>query len=146
MRFPIKSFVVAAALGSPWFGEAQHSHGGGGGMDLPRREKHVHAPPPALPRGILPPGSPREIEVLVVSYGFSPNEIPATQGEEVVLSVRRSDESRCKHGFAIPAKQILVQLPMDETVPITLKLDRAETIGVTCTNEDVQASIIVAPR
>jgi len=85
-------------------------------------------------------------EVLVVSYGFSPSEIRADQGEEIVLRVRRSAESLCTSGLTIPERHLEVQLPLDETVPVTLKLDRAETIELQCANEDVRASIVVAPR
>lgn len=147
MRLPVRLFAIAAASAVPLVARAQHSHGGGGGMDLsPRREKHERPPPPAVPRGVLPSGSPRQVEVVVVSYGFSPKQIRAEQGEQVVLTIRRSDDSHCNRGLAIPSRQVLVQLPLGETVPVTLKLDRAETIEVVCANEDVQASIIVAPR
>lgn len=147
MRPAVRRFAVAAAFAAPLLARAQHSHGGGGGMDLsPRHEKHERPPAPAVPRGILPPGSARQIEVLVVSYGFSPTEIRADQGEEVVLTLRRSDDVHCGHGLAIPARQIFLELPVGETVPVTLRLDRAETIEVACVNEDVKASIVVAPR
>lgn len=86
------------------------------------------------------------IEVLVVSYGFSPTEIHADQGEEIILRVRRTAESRCANGLTIPEKHVEVQLPLDETVPVTLKLDRPETIELQCANEDARAAIVVAPR
>ena len=35
---------------------------------------------------------------------------------------------------------------MAGTVPVTLKLDRVETIELRCANEDARASIVVAPR
>jgi len=141
----IPFFFSAAVAVLPALTLAQHSHGGGGWSDPPSaRQKHEH-PSPA-PRGLRPPGSAREIEVLVVSYGFSPSEIRADQGEEIVLRVRRSAESLCTSGLTIPERHLEVQLPLDETVPVTLKLDRAETIELQCANEDVRASIVVAPR
>jgi hypothetical protein len=39
-----------------------------------------------------------------------------------------------------------VDLPLNETVKVALKLDRAETIDVECANEDVRASIVVETR
>jgi len=145
LRLRSSLFAAAVAVGVPMLARAQHSHGAGG-MDLPqRREKHDPSPA-AAPRGILPPGSPRQVEVLVVAYGFSPKEIKAAQGEQIVLSVRRSDPSHCNAGLAIPTRQVLVQLPVGETIPVTLKLDRAETIDLVCANEDARASIIVAPK
>ncbi len=147
MKLHPRSFAMTAAVVLlPVLARAQHSHGGG--MDMPRtHEPHERAsPPPAPPRGVLPPGSPRQIEVLVLSYGFSPGSISAQAGEEVVLLVRRADASRCADGLAIPAKQILVKLPLDETVPVTLKLELPETIEIHCANEDLRSSIIVAPR
>lgn len=147
MRLPLWLFAtVAAATSVPGVAAAQHSHGGGGMGPSPRNEIRERPAPPALPRGILPAGSARRIEVLVLDYGFSPKEIRADEGEEVILTVRRSDEAVCKGGLAIPAKQVLVQLPIGETVPVTLKLDRAETIEVRCANEDTKGAIVVAPR
>ncbi len=137
--------AIAVALTAPALARAQQSHGGGGGMP-PRHENHERPPPPAEPRGILALGTPRQVEVLVVSYGFSPREIHADQGEQIVLTVRRSDDAHCKSGLAIPARKVLVQLPVGETVPVTLKLDRPETIDLVCANEDTQAAIVVAPR
>jgi hypothetical protein len=49
-------------------------------------------------------------------------------------------------GLTIPGKHVDVQLPLGETVPVTLKLDRAETIELQCANDDARASIVVAPR
>ncbi len=144
MRLHPGLLATAIAVALPSLAGAQHSHGGG--MEPPpRREKQEHASPPAVPRGLRPPGSAREIEILVVSYGFSPTEIRAEQGEEVVLRVRRSTDAHCTGGLAIAARQVLVQLPLDETIPVTLKLDRPEPIELRCANEDVRASIAVAP-
>lgn len=141
--------AVTVALALPSLTRAQHSHGGGGGgMDMPpaRHDKHK-APEPERQRGVLPPGSPRQVQVLVVYFGFSPKEIPADQGEEIVLAIRRSSEAHCKAGLAIPSRKVHVQLPVGETIPVTLKLDRAETIVLACADaEDVKASIVVAPR
>jgi hypothetical protein len=140
-------FATAIAVALPALAVAQHSHGGGGWSDpSPTRQKHEDPSPPSAPRGLRPPGSGRQIEVLVVSHGFSPTEIPADQGEEIVLLVRRSAESRCTSGLTIPERHLDVQLPLDETVPVTLKLDRAETIELQCAKEDFRASIVVAPR
>jgi hypothetical protein len=146
MRVHPRALAIAIAVVLPVLGEAQHSHGGGG-MDVPpRRARPEHASPPDTARGLLPLGSPRQVEVLVLSYGFSPTSISAQQGEEIVLLVRRVDESPCAKGIVIPAKQVAVDLPLNEEVPVALKLDRAETIDVQCANEDVKASIVVEPR
>ena len=140
------AIAIAAAVVLPVLGEAQHSHGGSG-MDLPpRRAEPEHAAPSDTARGLLPLGSPRQVEVLVLSYGFSPTSIRAQQGEEIVLLVRRVDESPCAKGIVIPARQVAVDLPLNEVVPVALELDRTETIDVHCANEDVKASIVVEPR
>ncbi len=139
-------FFSTAVAVLPALALAQHSHGGGRPDSPPTLQKHEHPSPPAAPRGLRPPGSAREIEVLVVSYGFSPSEIRADQGEEIVLRIRRSAESRCTSGLTIPERHVDVQLPLNETVPVTLRLDRAETIELQCAKEDVRASIVVTPR
>lgn len=144
----LKSFVAATAvLVTPGVGLAQHSHGGGG-MEMPPRQEKPVARPPERQAGVLPPGSPRQVQVLVVYFGFSPKKIPADQGEEIVLAVRRSDPAHCKEGLAIPSRNLRVELPLDETVPVTLRLDRAETIALACVDEgdDFRAAIVVAPR
>lgn len=144
MRLRCRPIVLAAALAVPILARPQHSHGSG--TDLPPRRSAPDSPsPPAKPRGLLPPGSPRQIEVLVLSWGFSPISIHAEPGEEIVLLVQRIDESPCAGGLAIPSRQLLVELPRGDTVPVALKLDRAETIDVRCANEETRASIVVAP-
>lgn len=146
MRVQSRTLAIAITVVLPVLGEAQHSHAGGG-MDLPpRRAKPEHAAPSDTARGLLPPGSPRQVDVLVLSYGFSPTSIRAQEGEEIVLLLRRVDESPCAKGVVIPAKQVAVDLPLNEAVLVTLKLDRTETIDVQCANEDVKASIVVEPR
>lgn len=140
------AFAIAAAVMLPVLSQAQHSHGGGGTDVPPRRAERERPSPPAAQRGLLPPGSPRQVEVLVLSYGFSPTSIRAEAGEEIVLLVKRIDDPPCAKGLAIPAKELLVELPLNETVPVTLKLERAETIELACANEDVRASIVVGPR
>lgn len=137
--------TIIAALVVPTVGRAQHSHGSG--TDLPPRQDKRPAPATERQPGVLPPGSPRQVQVLVVSFGFSPREIPAEQGEEIVLALRRSNPSHCRDGLAIPSRSLVVHLPLDETIPVTLRLDRAETIAIACVGEDdVQASIVVAAR
>lgn len=140
--------LALLALGLPAAAFAQHAgHGGGGGsagVESPR--KRASDEHPTLPAGLLPLGSPRAIEVLVVYYGFSPAEIRAEQGEEVVLRVRRSDDAHCREGLSIPSREMVVQLPLGENVTISLKLERAETIALTCAGDDSHASIVVAPR
>lgn len=147
MRDLVRVVVTAVAFAAPAAAMAQHSHGGGdmGSMPMPRHSEHDSSKP-VSPAGVLPLGSARQIEVLVVSYGFSPSEITADQGEEVILYLRRSDDVHCKDGLEIPARKIVVQLPVGETVPVPLKLERAETLDVACRNEDVRASIVVKPR
>ena len=147
MKLSRLSFAVVVATALPTFALAQHSHGGGGQTERPpEREKHPHSSHPATPTGLLPPGSARKIEVLVVYYGFSPSEIHAEQGEEIELRVRRSAEDRCSAGLAISGRPGIVQLPLTETIPVTLKLDRAETIVLDCQDERTKAAIIVAPK
>ncbi len=147
MRPSVPVLALVAALGAPRGAWAQHSPAGGDTNDpMPRHAGQKSPAAPAPQRGVLPIGAARQIEVLVLSYGFSPAEIHAEQGEAVVLYLRRSDDVHCKDGLEIPARKVVVQLPVDETVPVPLKLDRAETLVVACRNEDVQASIVVAPR
>lgn len=140
------SLVIAAVTALPAF--AQHSHGGDGGhAEQPAaREKHQRPAPPAAAPGLRPLGSARQIEVLVVYYGFSPAEIDVLQGEEIELRLRRSAEDLCTRGLAIPGRQEIVQLPLGETIPVTLKLDRAETIWLQCRDEKTKVAIVVAPR
>lgn len=146
MRVRSSMLVAAIAVVLPVLAEAQHSHGGGG-VDLPpRRARPERATAPATARGLLPLGSPRQVEVLVLSHGFSPSSIRAKQGEELVLLVRRIDASPCAKGLVIPAKHVAVDLPLDAPVSVALELDRPETIDVQCANEDVKASIVVEPR
>jgi heme/copper-type cytochrome/quinol oxidase subunit 2 len=145
MKAATFALAVAIAAAIPTLAPAQHDHGGGGMDRQPPREKRKEASP-VDPPGLLPMGSARPIEVLVVYYGFSPSVVRADQGEEIQLRLRRSADVLCTKGLTIPGREGLVQLPPGETVPVTLKLDRAGTFTLQCKDEATHASIIVAPR
>lgn len=134
------SAVFASAL--PVVAEAQHSHGGSAGMDQGQRHERQAELPPKLPPGLLAVGSTRSIEVLVMSYGFSPAEIRADVGETVTLLVRREDPV-CANGLEIPAMTIAVDLPLGKAVPVTLELKRAERIELRCKNDQAAAVLVV---
>lgn len=68
------------------------------------------------------------------------------QGEEVEFRLRRSAEELCVSGLTIPGRQEAVRLPLGETIPVTLKLDRAETLWLQCKDEKTKVAIVVAPR
>jgi hypothetical protein len=145
------SLLIATVAALPALALAQHSHGGGGGggghTEQPtEHEKHQRPAPAAPAPGLRPLGSARPIEVLVVYYGFSPAEIRADQGEEIELGLRRSAEALCVNGLTIPGRQEAVRLPLGETIPVTLKLDRAETLWLQCKDEKTKVAIVVAPR
>lgn len=74
--------------------------------------------------------------------GRTPKEIRADVGETVTLQVRRSGPV-CLSGLTIPKRKLNLDLPLDETVPVTLELKQAELIELQCTNEDAAAVIIV---
>jgi hypothetical protein len=132
--------IVASIL--PVFAEAQHSHGGMSGMDQPQRQERKQEPAPKPTPGLLPVGSTRGIEVLVLSYGFSPAEIRADVGETVTLLVRREDPV-CANGLEIPDRAIEAALPLGKTVPLTLELKRAERIALRCKDESIAAFLVV---
>jgi hypothetical protein len=144
------SLVIAVVAALPAFALAQHSHGGGGGgghtEQAREHEEHQRSAPTIPAPGLRPLGSGRPIEVLVVYYGFSPAEIRAGQGEEIELRLRRSADDLCAGGLAIPGRLEIVQLPLGETIPVTLKLDRAETLWLQCKDEKTKVAIVVAPR
>lgn len=142
MRIEALVFAAVFAPALPVVAEAQHSHGGSGRTDdtvIPQRRKE---PPPRPPAGMLPLGSPRPIEVLVVDYGFSPKEIRADVGETVTLQVRRSGPV-CANGLSIPKRKLDLDLPLGETVSVTLELEQAERVELQCANEDAAAVIVV---
>ena len=143
------SFAIAVVAALPAVAAAQHSHGGGGGGHTEQpteHEKHRRSAPPVPAPGLRPLGSARTIEVLVVYYGLSPAEIRVAQGEEIELRLRRSAAELCTGGLTIPGREEAVQLPLGETIPVTLKLDRPETLWLQCKDEKTKAAIVVAPR
>jgi hypothetical protein len=77
-------FVVAAVAFAPAVARPQRSHGATG--STPRREAPPRSRPaaPELPRGVLPAGSPRQIEVLVLSNGCANESLRAA----IVVSAR----------------------------------------------------------
>lgn len=142
---PSSTFVLASILVSlPNVATPQHSHGGAMPSARPRTERPPHEEP-ARP-GLLPPGSPRGIEILLLDDGFSPEEIAAEVGEEVVLLVRRSSTGRCTSGLEVASRGLKLDLPPDETVPITLKLARAESIELLCALDGARATVVVGQR
>jgi len=142
MRIETLFYAAVFASALPVVAEAQHSHGGGGGMDQMSRPERRKDAPPKLPPGLLPVGSPRPIEVLVLDYGFSPKEIRADVGETVTLQVRRASPA-CVNGLSIPQRQLNLDLPLGETVPVTLELKQPGRLELKCRDEETAAVLIV---
>lgn len=139
------TFVLASVLVSlPNVALSQHSHGGPRPNAMPRTERP--RPEQTTRPGLLPPKSPRGIEVLVLDDGFSPGEIAAEVGEEIVLLVRRSSAALCASGLEVPSRGLKLELPPDQTVPIPLKIERAESIELRCAVDGTRAVVLVAPR
>lgn len=141
MRLETLLLSAVVAWGVPAFAGAQHSHGGAAATDYPQHHERREEPPKP-PAGLLPVGSTRGIEVVVVSFGFSPAEIRADVGETVTLLVRRSAPV-CTNGLEIPARDITTDLPLDKTVPLTLELKRAERIELRCKDGSAVATLVV---
>lgn len=140
----VETLLVAAVAGAwmPAAAEAQHSHGARDAMNQSPGSVREKESPPKLPAGLLPLGSPRPIEVLVLEYGFSPSEIRADVGETVTLMVRRADPV-CADGLSIPKRQLNLELPLGVTIPVTLEPSRPERIELRCPNEGATAVIVV---
>jgi hypothetical protein len=132
-------FAVMSSVALP--AGAQHSHGGSG-MEPIRRPERPKVEEPALPRGMLPVGSPRTIEVLLLDYGFSPTKMSADVGETVILGIRRVDPV-CNAGLTISGRPSKLELPIGETVPVTIEVKRAERIELRCEGEDAAAVLVV---
>ena len=133
--------IVLLALAAARVAEAQHAHGGGDFPTPPRPEPRRDTPPPRPP-GLLPPGSPRQIEVLVLDWGFLPEEIAAEVGETVALLVRAS-QPVCTE-LEIPSREVRVAVPVDVTVPVVLELPRAEEFELRC--GALSTRVVVKPR
>lgn len=79
--------------------------------------------------------------------GFSPREIAAEVGEQVVLLVRRSSSSRCAAGLVLPGRDLPVPLPLDETVPVALQpLRDPGTVELRCESDGASAAVVVRAR
>lgn len=138
----VSSLFIAAA---PVAAAAQHSHGASppGG---PRHDERASRKEPPPQPGLLPVGAPRGVEVLVLDQGFSPAEVAAEVGEDIVLLVRRSAETRCAVALTLPGRGLTVPLPLDQTVPIALRVDRPESIELRCDGDGTKAEVVVRPR
>jgi hypothetical protein len=82
--------------------------------------------------------------VLVLDFGFSPTEMSADVGETVILGIRRVDPV-CTSGLTISGREAKLELPIGETVPVTIELKRAERIELRCEGEDAAAVLVVRP-
>lgn len=137
------SSITAALLAMiPALAAAQHSHGAGTGFDLtPRVERKPEAAPRPQP-GVLSPGSARQVEVLILGWGFSPERIEADVREAVTLMVRRVDAA-CANGLAIPSRGLTVDLPEGETVAVPIELGASERVELRCVDQEFEAEIVV---
>lgn len=142
MNKAFSGITAALLFVVPTLAAAQHSHGASTGLDLtPRLERKPDAAPRPQP-GVLPPGSARQIEVLVLGWGFSPGRIEADAREAVTLMVRRVNGA-CANGLAIPSRGLTVDLPEGETVAVPIELGASERVGLQCVDQEFEAEIVV---
>lgn len=96
---------------------------------------------------VTDPGA-RRIEIEAGRHRFSPNETRARVGETVMLVFTRTDDDSCLQRVLLYLdgdRRIERDLPMRQPVAITLRLDRAGEVGITCAKGGHGAALIVEP-
>lgn len=69
----------------------------------------------------------QNVDLAVTENGFEPKSIDVKPGSDVVLKVTRKTDSTCAKQIQIPSKKIKVDLPLNETVAVSLgKLKKGE--------------------
>jgi hypothetical protein len=140
LRIVASLAVLSGVL--PCTAAAQHSHGTGPGFQVSPRTEHKREPAATPPPGLLPARSARQIEVLVLDYGFSPSEITADVGETVTLLLKRGGQV-CAGGLTIPSRNLSTDLPLDARAAVTLELKGPERLELRCRDGDATAVLVV---
>jgi plastocyanin domain-containing protein len=74
----------------------------------------------------------RRVDITVGPEGYSPSSVDAKVGESLVLRFTRKTKSGCLEKVVFPDLKITKDLPLDKTVEIAVKADKAGKIGWQC--------------
>lgn len=72
------------------------------------------------------------IAITVTAGGFEPSNIEAPAGEELTLEFTRQVEEGCMTEVVFPELDIEEELPLDETVAVSITPEEGEAIGFEC--------------
>jgi plastocyanin domain-containing protein len=86
----------------------------------------------------------RRVDITVGPEGYSPASVDAKVGESLVLRFTRKTKSGCLEQVVFPDLKITKDLPLDKTVEIAVKADKAGKIKWQCGMAMVFGSVNVA--
>lgn len=86
----------------------------------------------------------RRVDVTATNDGYSPSDIPAKKGEDLVLRFTRTTKSDCLAEIVFPTLNIKKELPMNQTVEIAVKADKEGKIPFQCGMAMVKGAITVS--
>jgi plastocyanin domain-containing protein len=85
----------------------------------------------------------RRIDIEATGDGYSPAEIKAQKGEDLVLRFTRKTKSDCLSEVVFPTLNIKRELPVNQPVEIAIKADKPGTIPFQCGMAMVKGKIEV---
>jgi len=85
----------------------------------------------------------RRVEIAVTAEGYTPSKITAKQGESLVLRFTRKVKGECLAKVVFPEQKITKELPLDATVEVAIKAEKAGKIPFQCGMNMVHGSIDV---
>jgi plastocyanin domain-containing protein len=98
----------------------------------------------AQPAASAAPLVGRRVDVTASNDGYSPKEIAAKKGEDLVLRFTRTTKSECLSEVVFPSLNIKKELPLNQAVEIAVKADKEGKIPFQCGMAMVFGSIVVS--
>ncbi|MGH7724501.1 MAG: cupredoxin domain-containing protein [Candidatus Eiseniibacteriota bacterium] len=86
--------------------------------------------------------SEQRVAMTVDGSGFHPDRIPARVGQPVTLAITRTTNETCGTEIVIPAEQIRKDLPLNQTVEVTITPAASGEIAFACGMDMLKGSIV----
>jgi plastocyanin domain-containing protein len=87
-------------------------------------------------------GEGSEVQVAVTDRGFEPAEIAVKRGQNVTLAITRQTDMTCATDVVVAGTEIRQDLPLNQTVKISLGKVEADTVRFACGMGMIEGTIV----
>jgi len=87
--------------------------------------------------------APQRLEIEVIASGYRPETVEAEAGRPILLVFRRTTEESCGATVVFPGLGIQHDLPLNETVEISLAPQRPGKVDFACAMDMMHGAVVV---